>query len=49
MTKDQILEIIKEIARTAVKYDTGEREYKMNDWEYVMKKCQKVLKSEVSK
>lgn len=45
MTKLQLLNIIKEIARVASQNQTGEREYKMTDWDYVMKKCEKVLKT----
>jgi ribonuclease HI len=38
-----LLQTIKEIAKVASKHDTGEREYGMSDWDYVMKQCQKVL------
>lgn len=41
--KDLSLTAIKEIAKIASKYDTGQRQYEMSDWEYVLKQCEKVL------
>jgi hypothetical protein len=35
---------MEKIATVAKRHDTGQRQYKMTDWEYVLKQCEKVLK-----
>lgn len=43
MKKDDTLRAIEEIYIVAKKYDSGERQYSMTDFEYIVKQCEKVL------
>lgn len=35
--------LVMECKKTAIKYDSGEREYEMTDWDYINKQLDKML------
>lgn len=36
----KLFRVIAEVLKVASDHDTGERTYKMTDWDYVIKRCQ---------
>lgn len=43
---DILMKEIKAIATAAKRHDTGERQYRATDYEYIMSICERILKGE---